>query len=1192
MVTCRRCGKECASVGGLRKHQVSNKCRGSSRKRGYSATVTESEKNRQPFQERVPLPPRLGGSGRSRPADGLLAAQPNYWQEQAALAISAAEERARCIDVTAQAQASAGAWNQGQLVFEGGAPEVGASGGDSVPHVALRDVEDEDEEEEEEYRGAENATGPEIRDAILLLARQLSERAGARMVDRFLRILTHKQLPEAAQMLESQGLDTVASITKELDCEVLDSMKERGFGEVWVANPDKSEEGISIFVRDPVAVIERQLRKARVTGPHGRNFYFKPLRSKSKVSGEDMIAHPMSGDLANTIVDEVISEIMGSTDPGVTWDERKSFMCMLQVYSDKSHMSLSTKAHVFYPLHIAVLNLDSELKDATVRSGETVVAYLSTSSKWKPIPVGAKVWQARPLRRAEQGVPEAFMDTTNPDEKSQINKVLFRCSLAAILRPVRDAALPGLEFKDADETPRRAHLVLAAYTADTPEMHLLTCTKQGCCPKCEIASSQLFEPGTVKTMRSCRKTKQHLQRVYQMVGPAQTEARNEMWKLHGLSTAEPALLGWPFSSIPGLDMYSIVRFDMLHCGPLGLLKHIVNAVWERSKSQDLRTAFHLDGSKKPKTFSSVSGSILRACNEYLQDVDRNSPAVGFSVNFTRGKKDTELDGLFTDSGIASMLQGKDYRMVQEILPFIGVLIDRYYGKGYAEGESVPIHQPAYHGLTTAFVLYQKMDQAMRRKDMEDVGFTREGIVELENAIKKFQNHVLRVLGGYQKSGFSIEKWHAFNHVAEDISALGLPSGFDTAVFDASHKTYKDVHRATSRRHGSAVKDATNILARNESTKAAMREQLETSSSARIVHELVNGAPRRSAKVPRSLHEAVHEDLAVLPANGLSFNWKQLSTLVAKSFNTAEGLSALLSEHDSGVTRGMREFIEQLRDPDFVHKAMKVIHQKVFGGDAELSESEHVKGLLEHEKKTLERSICVTVLKSARIAGHPAPSLHHLRERGRVALHGGGSGFRIAQRVISSASFSHGKRMFQDCVMIDGNSAPESGEDQAPDGNHGEPDPMGVTRSPRACEDEGEPYSWTVWFAKALSFIRVRASQGPMSIGQGEEFVIVRYFQVMCRSELDAVDKATECIKLKWACDPCCGKDEEQEPWIDVVPAASMRGRIHVVEEPNPRGVGSGSKKWTEQAFYVNKFKLSNYDPTYHTRDRQHESFVI
>lgn len=133
-----------------------------------------------------------------------------------------------------------------------------------------------------------------------------------------------------------------------------------------------------MHLRDPAVVVKRQMEHASVMD---RNFYFTPWRGQDR-DGKRMRSHPMSADHASRILRQVTRMVMENG----AWADEKSFMAMLQLYSDKSSMNLSTKSQSVYPLHVAVKNLRSDVKDSLVKKCETVVAYLSTCAKWLPIP--------------------------------------------------------------------------------------------------------------------------------------------------------------------------------------------------------------------------------------------------------------------------------------------------------------------------------------------------------------------------------------------------------------------------------------------------------------------------------------------------------------------------------------------------------------------------------------------------------------------------------------------------------------------------------------------------------------------------------------------------------------------------------------------------------------------------------------
>ncbi|KAH9935426.1 uncharacterized protein B0H18DRAFT_1114176 [Fomitopsis serialis] len=71
---------------------------------------------------------------------------------------------------------------------------------------------------------------------------------------------------------------------------------------------------------------------------------------------------------------------------------------------------------------------------------------------------------------------------------------LFHTSVHIILEPLVEAGKSGINVTGGDGAVRRVHPILAAYVANYPEQCLVTCSKYGTCPKCQLPEDQLKSP--------------------------------------------------------------------------------------------------------------------------------------------------------------------------------------------------------------------------------------------------------------------------------------------------------------------------------------------------------------------------------------------------------------------------------------------------------------------------------------------------------------------------------------------------------------------------------------------------------------------------------------------------------------------------------------------------------------------------
>lgn len=998
---------------------------------------------------------------------------------------------------------------------------------------------------------------------------------------------------------------------------------------------------LKLFVRSPVETIRKLLQEASAKK---RNFFFDPVELTNR-DKERVVSHPMSGRLAHEAIPRVRKAISSDPNPSVIWSP-ESFVALLQFYSDKSSMSLKSSAFTFYPLHVSCLGFTSEAKDSAVRRGDTVVAYLPVDPSWTAADQHDQKFgiDGEPIR-GKRNEPHTATNSLPPRRPSgarlpsppETRDILAK-ALDEALRELREASVEGIWFRDADGVRRKAHFALASYVGDTPEVSTVACTKNNRCARCDVQVSEMGTPGVVGESRTSRNTEQALfisnfhetsrgdetlgrpdsmmdELFAREIAIGNRDDQHALLEMRrnfdavvesGLTSIRPSLLDWPFSTVhESLDLYRILRCDMMHTLPLGILKTLVTLVTKRLRSTSLTAALFLDAKGRPRTYLSARKQILSACNHYLKRLSVESPAVDFHVDFSKGHPTGRLDGLFADQGIAAMLEAKDMKNVQQVLPFVGALLDRLcYSEAATGNLSRASTTKDSTPMTDVFTSFDDLQRHLVGKVEEEVGFTQSDVQKLHTRIEHFKTTAIRVFGEFQASSFCFPKFHSLEHIVQDIIDLGNPAHYSADAFEASHVRFKTANRTTSRRRATALAETTRILSEQE----AARNMGSLGSTGQKYHRLAlrdmrpwmldylltgktipadacdktrassfRGATQRGSK-KRSRAELISEMnpkqaavatdsccLSFSRGSGISFiEISQAIAAVSESEERPESVSR------AGELVGAKLFIASLGGCALAQKALDIVSQHAVAGQG--SAAQH----------TIRNHLRLHIVKSAYAAGFPTPTVEH--QEGDTALLTS-NGARKLQKIVAALSYSHSTVPRQESVMIE-----TAGEDT------GSPSDLGGD----TCEDV-----YPVWFAKVLVFMHTRSRRGTQRAE--EERAVVRYYEVISREEFDAADEALACIKLKWAMDP------NGDPWIDVIPASSIRGRVHVVPGDEPkmrdgdshsqpsRNLEEGAKNdeeqevldeaffldshdWKSRRFYVNRFKVSPKDVWFAVQD--------
>lgn len=82
------------------------------------------------------------------------------------------------------------------------------------------------------------------------------------------------------------------------------------------------------------------------------------------------------------------------------------------------------------------------------------------------------------------------------------------------------------------------------------------------------------------------------------------------------------------------------------------------------------------GDSKRRAFRSMRTSILERSNAILAAIEGDSYVTGLHIDFSTGDQGINPNALLLIDGLRGMLEGKDYRVLDMVFPFIGARIHR------------------------------------------------------------------------------------------------------------------------------------------------------------------------------------------------------------------------------------------------------------------------------------------------------------------------------------------------------------------------------------------------------------------------------------------------------------------------------------------------------------------------------------
>ena len=227
--------------------------------------------------------------------------------------------------------------------------------------------------------------------------------------------------------------------------------------------------------------------------------------------------------------------------PQITLEASKPGATVIPLVVSTDHTQLTLFGNkTAYPLYLTIGNIPKDIRRKPSRHAYMLLAYLP-ASKLKHI--------------------------TNNAMRRRMAIDLFHFCLSHILEPIKRAAVEGILMKDGHGVIRRVHPILASYIGDYPEQVIVTCTKTGECPKCDISANDIGSLDKPCQLRDHQAIHAALRLV-----DADPQTYREACKLVRI---KPVF--HPFwESLPYVNIFQSITPDILHQLHQGVLKHLIS----------------------------------------------------------------------------------------------------------------------------------------------------------------------------------------------------------------------------------------------------------------------------------------------------------------------------------------------------------------------------------------------------------------------------------------------------------------------------------------------------------------------------------------------------------------------------------------------------------------------------------------
>lgn len=149
---------------------------------------------------------------------------------------------------------------------------------------------------------------------------------------------------------------------------------------------------------------------------------------------------PMNYDMGHLLVLRVMNATMSRSWSSISWKYtetygEQSFVCLLQIYNDKSKTTTKRSGLTFYALHFTMLNRTEQCRRKQIVMENTVLVYLTTVYSLPDESNRPEVHQQVPFRfKVLKALHECTEEAFEPNQRYSLKMLSMRTKYDAELR--------------------------------------------------------------------------------------------------------------------------------------------------------------------------------------------------------------------------------------------------------------------------------------------------------------------------------------------------------------------------------------------------------------------------------------------------------------------------------------------------------------------------------------------------------------------------------------------------------------------------------------------------------------------------------------------------------------------------------------------------------------------------------------